>query len=343
MRWILALLILPLAATMVKRETPPPAFDADLFSKDRQIYSVHGEFLYWTAVEGCLDYALKMKHNAWSTSTASYSQGRFENAKYDIDPGFRIGLIYFRAPHFWEVRWHYTHLQNEGHNSVGKPHPDQNYLTGTWPQVFLAPMAGAWSHIRLNYNVFDWLVDRVFFPNPHMRLRVLGGGILSWLNQDWKVRYYDSINNSTTIRNKWQYVAGGLKTGTIVDWYWSHDFYVTGTAAFAVLIGSYGNEGKITTTASPAAGDNPTIPVRDAKYNDTRPSFLAQLAFGPSWQKSYHKTRIEAFTGFEANIWSNLQEIFRSSSGTPTQEKETYINYSLLSLFGLTTRVSADF
>src|SRR5438105_209230 len=106
MKWLLPALALslPLMAFPGHEPLPLPAFDADLFCRERQVYSVHAGFLYWTAVEGCLDYALKMRHAAWGSSP-SFAQGRFENATYDIDPGVRLALIYFRAPHFWELKW----------------------------------------------------------------------------------------------------------------------------------------------------------------------------------------------------------------------------------------------
>ena len=79
----------------------------DLFKRYDQIFSGSAEFLYWSVAEGALDYALSMRHNAWGPSP-SYAQGKFENATYGLDPGFRLGLLYFRATHYWEARWQYT-------------------------------------------------------------------------------------------------------------------------------------------------------------------------------------------------------------------------------------------
>ena len=349
MKWILASAIfftMPLfAAVKATNNQAPPheELDPDLFKKNDQIYAVHAEFLYWTATEGALDYALTMKNNAWGTSS-SYAQGKFENANFDMDPGLRVALVYFRAPRYWEVRWQYTRIAFGGKDSASKPSADQEFLTGTWPQITTAPLAKATSRIHLNYNVFDMNVDRVFIPNPHLRLRVIGGAAVAWINQDWKVRYSDSAPNSTTIRNKWDFIGAGIKSGTWVDWYWnSYNIYMTAQGGMGLLMGRYTNHAKQTTTVQPLSSDNPTIPIRNTSYEDVRPTFTVQMILGPSWQKNYPKNRVEIFAGFEMNCWFNLQEIYRSTAGGPSAAKETWINNGLLSLYGLTTRASVDF
>lgn len=315
----------------------------DLFKRNAQVYSAHAEFLYWTITEGCLDYALKMRHSAWSPTTPSYAQGRFENATFDFDPGFRVALSYFRAPHYWESRWQYTRLTCKGDNVSHKPQVDTKYLVGTFPQITTLPLTKAKSHIHFNYNTFDWYVDRVFFPNPHLRLRVLGGATAAWMDQEWKIHYFDSVPNCTTICNRWHYVGGGLKTGSTVDWYWTGDLYMTGVWSFGALIGSYSNHSKQHTTFQPDSSVDTAVPFADTGYHDIRPTFTAQMILGPSWQKNFCKNRVELFAGFEMNFWMNLQEIYRSSASSAFFAKETFINSSTLTLYGVTTRLTVDF
>jgi len=129
----------------------------------------------------------------------------------------------------------------------------------------------------------------------------------------------------------------------MVDWYWTGDLYMTAHGFFGLLVGSYSNHSKQTTTFQPTAADNIDIPVRDASYHDARPAMTAQMLLGPSYQKNFCSSRLEIFAGFEMNMWWNLQEVYHSTSGTPTDAKETWINSSLMSLYGLTTRVTLDF
>jgi hypothetical protein len=341
MKWILfsaLTLVLPMYAA---QEKATPAYcdpecddcDPDLFKKDAPIYSGRAEFLYWTVAEGALDYALKMEHPASDPAALVYAQGKFQNGSYGFDPGFRLSLNYYRAPHRWEMTWQYTRMTSRGHDTVHKPATDGLYLTGTWPQIFSGPITKATSHLHLNYNVFDWLVDRVFIPNPHLKLRLIGGAFTAWMDQEWKIHYYNASSLQDTIKNKWKYAGGGLKMGSVFDWYIYRDFYLTGYGIFGLAIGSYSNHSKQTEATL----------LRDAHYEDIRPAFTIQLALGPSWQKNYSKHRIEVYAGFEMNPWFNLQEVFRSTSSTSDQAKETWVNTGTLTLYGVTTRITLDF
>ena len=323
-------------------EPEPPPFDADLFRKDVQVYSLEGELLYWRVQEGALDYALKMKAGGWGPNQC-YAQGNYENATFDGDPGFRAALRFFRATRHWDFLVQYTRLTATGSNSADKPSPSDRFITGTWPQIFTNPMASAHSYIHMNYNVADLLVSRVFFPNPHLRLRFVGGGVVTWMDQFWKVLYADSGSFETKIANRWKFIGGGLKIGTTFDWYWFTDIYMTGGTSFGALLGSYHNLAEQRTNFQPTPSFNPALPVRYAHFCDVRPAFQGQFYLGPSYQKNFTNQRLEIFAGYELVAWLNLQEIYRSTSGSPSDAKETLINTGLVALQGLTARVSVDF
>ena len=333
------------AAAKPAPQQPPPLvpYDADLFHKDLEVCYGSAECLYWTVNEGALDYAEKMRQPAWSPTTPSYASGKVQNASFDLDPGLRIAAGYFNASKYWSVQAQYTHLINRGKNRAGKPSAGNEYLTGTWPQITSNPLTHAHSNIFFDYNLFNLAIDRVFIPNPHLRMKLEAGLSMAWMQQDWKVQYFDATGGNTTIRNRWHYTAGGLFAGLLGDWYWGKDIYLTGGTIGGLYMGGYSNQSKQTTTFQPTGSDNPTLPVRDSKMNDTRPSLFVQFYIGPSYQKNFDSHRIELFAGYELNGWFNLQEIRRSSSGSPSSAKETWINSSMLSLQGLTTRLTIDF
>jgi major outer membrane protein len=320
----------------------PPPFDADLYRRDTQVFSIDAVFLYWRVQEGALDYATKMKESGWGPSQC-FAQGDFKNATFDGDPGFRAVFRFFRAPRYWEFWMEYTRLTATGEQKASKPSPPEQFLTGTWPQIFSNPMATAKSDIHLNYNVADLLITRVFFPNPHLRLRVTGGATVAWINQFWKVLYADWMGFQTKIGNRWKFIGGGLKTGTTFDWYWFTNVYMTGGANIGALLGSYKNSAKQTTNFQPAPAFNPALPVRDAHFSDVRPTFFTQLFLGPAYEKNYDNHRMEIFVGYELLTWLNLHEIFRSTNGSPQDAKETRINTGALALQGLTARATFDF
>jgi len=316
--------------------------DGDLFRRDVEVFSARGEFLFWRVQEGGLDYALAMDGRGWA-ATQCFAEGSFKTATFSGEPGFRVGMNFFRALKYWEMLVQYTRLTARGSASASKPSPANDFLTGTWPQIFTNPMALARSYIHLNYNMADVLVSRVFFPNPHLRLRLTGGGKAAWMNQFWKINYADAVNIETKIGNRWSFIGGGLALGTVFDWYWFWNFYLTGGFSFAGLIGTYENSSYQTTTFTPADLIDASRPLRNARYEDVRPAFTGQFYLGPCYQKSFPNQRFELFIGYELNGWWNLQEIYRSTNGTPSAAKETWINSSMLALQGLTTRASLDF
>ncbi len=336
-------LAIPALAFAKPTQAPPPAWDSNLFRSDAQVVSAHLEFLYWKAQEGDLDYALKMKTAAWGPSN-SYAQGNYQNGSFGMDPGFRVSVSYFRAPKEWEVWGSYTRLTSRGDDSVGKPGPTSVFLTGTWPQTLTLPLTGASSSLHLNYNVADAMANRYFHPNAHLRLRLLGGITAAWMDQNWVVQYFDANPaESTRIQNRWKFGGAGFRFGLMADWFWTSDIYLTARGTVGALMGCYKNVSKQTTTVAATGADNAAIPIRNATYRDGRATVTMQAMLGPSWQKNFDCTRVELFAGYEITAWSNLQEIYRSTAAGANAAKETWINSSLLSFQGLTTRLTMDF
>lgn len=330
------------------KEPPPPAhcncipYDYNLYNWASETYFVNSEFLYWTVQENAIDYALKMAHPAWGPDT-NYAQGHVKSATFDLDPGVRVAVGYFNAPKYYEAGGQYTHIINRGKNSASKPEGDDLFLTGTWPQITTNPLTHAHSNIFFDYNLIEIYANRVFNPNPHMRLRLHAGGIAAWMHQDWKIHYFDAESNIITVRNRWRYTAAGLSLGSTIDWYWGMNIYVTGQFAASGFMGSYRNRATQTSTFQKTGEDDPTIPLRDADFKDTRPALALQFSAGPAWQQSFGTKRVELFAGYEMNTWFNLQEVRRSTVGAPKDPKQTWIASGLLALHGLTTRLSLNF
>ena len=333
------------AMAATQPQTQPPRYDADLFRRDTPVFSSHLEFLYWKVDEGALDYAISMNSPAWDSSgTDNYALGNMKRSIFNIDPGFRIGLSYFRAPHYWEIWAQYTRMTSRGHTDSKSPNGASEYLTGTWPQILSSPIVQAKTSLHLNYNVADFLADRYFNPNPHFRARLLGGLTGAWINQNWSIHYFDASDEHTDIYSKWLYGGVGLRLGTTFDWFWTNDIYLTARGTVAALLGYYRNRTKQTLSAGAGTGaQNTALPVRNVSYSDTRAATSLQLIVGPSYQKNLPGVRLEAFVGYELTTWNNLQEVYRSTSGTPSAAKETLINTGILCLQGLTARLTLDY
>ncbi|MCB1110414.1 MAG: hypothetical protein KDK64_05490 [Chlamydiia bacterium] len=338
---LLFLFIVPLFLFAHQEEENAP----DLFNKDDAAFLISGEFLYWTVSEGALDYAIRMRSPSWGPSP-SYAQGDIERARFDWDPGYRFAVGYYRAPNFWEADFQWTYIHVKGHDRAKRPPANESrFIVGTYPQIFPAPIDHITSHIHLHYKLADLMANRVFHPfdNPHLRIKLLGGITGVWIHQGWKVRYFDAQLNNTFISNRWEYWGFGFRAGLGFDWFWGRDFYASGRMSTGLVVGHYQNHAKQKTSAIPQAGDNPAVPIRDVRLSDYRTSFTTQFLLGPSYQKSFATWRFELFAGYELTIWTNLQEVFRSTSGPADQAKETWLNTGLVALHGLTTRGTVNF
>lgn len=322
---------------------PPPAEDPDLFYKDKQVYSAHLEFLYWKPLEGALLYALSMNKQSWNPSD-TYPVGNYQHASYGFDPGFRVTLGFFRAPRYWELWATYTRMTSRGRDSITPPSGPNTFLTSTWPTYFDESLSFAKSKVHLNYNVADISADRYFIPNPHLRLRLIGGFTGAWMDQYWSIRYRDFNEQKSHVQNRWRFGGAGFRIGMMVDWFWTQDIYVTIRGSLAALVGAYKNSMYQKNSAAPGPAFNPSFPLRNAEYTDARSTLNMQLLLGPSWQKSWKRVRTELFAGYEMSLWNNLQEVYQSVPGTPAfASQQTTINSGMLTMQGLTARFSIDF
>ncbi len=333
----------PSSATTSQKEP----YDADLFNKDKKVYFINAEFLYWLVNEGAVDYAVKMNQDAWSTTQNTYAIGNYQNATFDWTPGFRINFGYFNAPHYWDCFLQYTYVPASGNNHVSAPDEGGEYLNGTWAQpdvnsaVVPTPLRNAKTHIALQYNVLDFLFSRRFQTNEHLRINVFGGVTSAIIFQKLKVAYEDTAGQHAHVNNRWRFEGAGLRVGAKLDWYLGCDLYLTGVTSTGILSGWYKNTAYEKTDAVIVNTDN-RRPILNTGFHDRRLTYTAQFSTGFAWEKRFKCVRTELFAGYEMAIWTNLQEVYRSAFAPATAAKETFINSSNISLQGLTVRFNID-
>jgi len=334
------------AASKQNTQAKKTSYDTDLFHKDKKVYFVNAEFLYWMVNEGALDYALQMKSPAWGIDTQGV--GHYKITDFDWSPGFRLNIGYFNAPHYWDTLLQFTHFKGRGDGHAKTRNVPNEFLNGTWPAPSFdpegAPLAKARTHIDLRLNLLEGLFTRRFFPNPHLRMRLFGGPAVLWIRQNWEIDYKDTAGQKSHIRNYWRFTGAGIRVGYLVDWFLGRGgFFFTGLVSGALYAGNYHNVSRQTSTDDMSGFLNPALPLRNVHYHDTRIVPQLQVLAGPSWQMGFGNYRTELFLGYELSIWGNLHEVFRTTQATPTGSKETRINNSLVCIQGVTFRWNLDF
>ncbi|NGX39361.1 MAG: hypothetical protein KR126chlam1_00687 [Chlamydiae bacterium] len=305
-----------------------------LFVEQSQLF-LTGEFLYWTVEEGAVDYAIRMNKETPAQKTAPI--GDYKSADFEFDPGFRVSLGWYNCPKYWELTGQYTWLKSKGSDSASKPDDPNLFLNPTWSTFpNTAPYVKAESSIELKYQLGDLYVARVFDPNPHLRMRFIGGLTVAVIEQDWDFSYTNEAEGVDRYKNEWCFTGGGVRLGTTIDWFWGYGFYLTGRVTVASLVGSYENKANQTNFDGEC--------IRAGKFEETRFSFHTQFLLGPSWQCPCDCWSFELFAGYEFNSWFNLHEVYRIPSINPQDDpKPTILNRSLLGMHGLTVRLTLGF
>lgn len=328
----------PLSARRLLCEDCEPQCEPEcwehLFVERSQLF-IDAEFLYWTLAEGVLDYAIKQDKS--TTASETFGIGKYQTVNYEWRPGFRVALAWYRCPRYWELTGEYTWLYNRGSDSTNNNDraADRN-VQPTTETVALDPYRSASAEIETHYNVADLYVARVFDPNPHLRMRLLGGLTLADIDQKMESLFTNFIGEADAVEDKWRYFGGGIRLGLRVDWFWGCEFYFTGKTTLASMIGTYKNEAIQKTQAD--------VLVRDTVYDDHRFAFHNQFMLGPSWQRPCDCWSIEIFAGYEFNQWFNLQERYRTGIlADPEEARETSLSRGIYGLHGLTLRATVGF
>jgi len=315
--------------------------DEDLFKKNDKTVFTNLEFLYWTASAGANEYAFQYDRAVPATGNL-YALGKYKFAEYDWDPSFRIALGWFNAPKYWQLYGQFTWVRINGSDSSNRTSNASEPLVGTFAQnlVLGQELANARSKIKLNHELGDLVIARVFIPNPHLRLRLCGALTAGRMQQKWNITYTDVTDQIERVFREWKFIGVGFRMGLDFEWFWGNDFYLGGKTTFAPFVGKYTNRGSIFNEGS-------NTYFEDVKYDQYRGAFNIQFLLGPSYQKSFRCNRIELFAGYELNSWFNVHEIIRTSGQANAQlfysEKLARINNGMFLLHGLSTRLTIDF
>ncbi len=309
--------------------------DSDLFKKDKKVVFVNAEFLYWKADAIALEYAFQ--YDQTPTTANTYGLGEYQVASYEYDPGFRIALGWFNAPNFWQVYGQFSWMRitsSDKENKTNQP------LVGAFPQknVLANELQSAFSKLKLNYELGDLLISRVFVTNPHLRLRLFGGITGGRIEQKWRVTYVDLSSVNENIFNKWRFLAVGFRLGLDIDWFWGSNFYLTGKISTAPLVGKHKCFAAITSRS---------LSFEDIKLSRYIGAYNVDGYLGPSYQKSFDNTRIEIFIGYELNGWFNVHEVIRSNvvslGNVVTTEITPNVNNGYFLIHGFIARLTLDF
>lgn len=319
-------------------------YDYDLFSKDRECEYLDIEALVFKLLNNQPVGAIASSPiTQTDVATSPGTSQEIQNMTWQWRPGFRLTVGYFNAPKYWEVMGQYTWFEDRGHKTVKSPDAANQYLrVGCYLPLSEFgdvdnPLAKIQATGNLYYNDLSTLVTRNFYPNPHLRLRVIGGLTSMWTHQESNlVNTFTGLPN--TLNNKFhsKYWGVGFKMGTSADWYWGKDFYITGKVFWSIVTGRWNTNTKVQDSSGTLYDQ-----VSDSAYNAIQ-NF--QFIFGPSYQKSYEKMRWELFVGYEFNTWLGALTTYNyGANEAPQAWLFPQKFFEDLTLTGVNVRLTLDF
>ena len=305
---------------------------------------LRGEFLYWRALEDNVDYAIKGQPTNLTNASAI---GKYQFARYDWDPAFRVALGYRFRPEFWEVEANYTYFHNEGHDSASGPSTlTSPLLVSTFVQPFSSNGTSAnfkaKSSIDLNYHLLNVFVAKRIQYENHLIFKIFAGPSGAWIDQDWTAKYF-SANNNETVTVDWDYNAGGMRAGLYADFYMGYGFGLLSQLTFAGYVGSYENKQTIKQHFN---NSNTNVVIQDSKLDKARFAWNVQFQIGPVWAKAFDTWGFSLFAGYEISPWFNLHMVNRAEASglnTGSDGRESHISNGIVTPQGLTMNATVWF
>ena len=255
------------------------------------------EFLNWTMHRRGLDFAIPTDDTADSVGL-----GEIQNIKFSPSAGLRASLGVLTQTG-WQFAFRYTDFHSSasanaeevaGNLWATRAHPDRGEEAET---------ALAFSDI--DYDLFDFELERWLLLNETTGLAVLGGFRWADINQNFRVDYDGDDFDEGSVRNPVEMTGFGLRMGVEGQWTLTESFRVFGRAAGTVVRGEF-NSRLLETNFD---GADTVVDVTD-EYSNTLTAI--ELATGLVWQRG----PFDLAVGYELTEWSNLGERTTFSSAT---------------------------
>jgi hypothetical protein len=287
---------------MVKSQLQTPAFE------------LFGDFLYWTAYEDNLEYALVTTLTLDSNGNDIVAT-KPAHLHFKWDPGFRIGTGFVFDDGQFDSIATWTHFHTTASGSKSFPTPNLanlpspvNSLLPLWFDFDTGNFASsqASAHWNLTLNTVDLDFGRNIFVMSSFMFKPFAGLRGAWISQDYGAKYTGAFSaltgtgasplsattlyGSTKFNADYFYRGIGLHAGLDFQWDWVAHFGTFGRFSGSLLYGQY----HVTETVegqriTPTLTLDPTTTTFKDKYTDYAANF--EGAIGLMWETNFSKNR----------------------------------------------------
>ena len=193
------------------------------------------DFIWWTARQDCMGYALTAPDTTTPSECASKAKGHVKHPDFRWKPGFKVGLGANLWHDGWDVYAQYTWLhggtkKNNDNNNCSDDSTTSGSLIPLWTLIgdgtasddTFATFSKASSRWDLHFNVIDLEIGRGFFVSRYVTLRPFTGLKITWQRQDNKNVYIGA--NTASIRNRSKTWGVGIRPGINANWHFTREF-----------------------------------------------------------------------------------------------------------------------
>lgn len=277
-------------------------------------FDVFFEPLYWKASEDV--YWAYINSETSPDQTIQYLANSFDYA-----PGFRVG---FDVDDKYGTSFYYTKYDTEANESANG-NLVSAFIGSTAAQPFKGYTYDAGQEkLNINYNMFDWDLNRRFYVNNIIMIKPLVGLAGGWINQDITANFQGSLSTSEKIAN--DFTGLGPKAGVETELV----LYDKNQTQFKFLAGfsTYYLWGHWDIT------DELTDSVSNTVNTDVDDKNMGALAIQATTGLQLLHRNFSASLGYEIDDWFNQLQIFDDATGAHDND---------LVLQGLTLKLAYNF
>lgn len=269
---------------------------------------VQGEALLWQANEENLTYAYKVDDLKTDFKTLDFSW----------DWGFRVSLGYNTPRDGWDFSLMWTHIKNHSRDHV-RAHGDTT-ITPVW-QINNIALNGtaeeAKAHWSINLEQVDLALGKEYFVGKYCTLRPNGGIRADWIFQQYHVRYVPVLTPAfpQKINMDNRYFGLGFFAGIDTDWLLGQGFSIFGMADYAVLVGFFHVEQKVSQTSATTGN----LQTGELKNSFRCGRGILDLALGLKWSHLYSNRSwgLTFKAGYEYHLFFDQNQFAQFSSSQP--------------------------
>ncbi len=287
---------------------------------------VEGSFIYWQPKEEGLELGTDLDLTDFNNGI---DNGSIVNLSFPYKPGFKAGLGLHTSEDNWDLYAEYTWLYTTHHKTAGG---SQTPIQSKWyvTNALFSSFAAKW---RMHLDIGDLNLSRACYVGKSLVERPYLGGRGLWIRQLYSQEGVTTfLGNAAAMHAKSRSWALGPRIGVEMDWLFTTDLRLFGTASASLLYTKYTVLYKCDSTVF----GTPVAHIKN-KISFARPN--ADIGIGLGWGTyfSNYNWHIDISASYDFQVFFNQNMManlaFNSSDGDTGN----------LYLQGLTATLRLDF